>query len=178
MDIPQRATTLLQEYAQVTALLDNTALNAAAETILSANRIFTLAAGRSRCVLQMFAMRLVQTGLNVHTVGDPTTPALKNGELLICASGSGETRSVLTLATVARAAGARILVLSASPESALAKLADELIIIPTRELQSSQLLGSCFETSLLLCTDLLLECILEKSGKTPADLAARHANIE
>src|SRR5512143_1955726 len=61
-------------------------------------RIFMLGSGRSGMVMSMFAMRLMHLGLDVHRIGESTTPAIHKGDLLIIGSGSGETESCLLAA--------------------------------------------------------------------------------
>ena len=52
---------------------------------------FTIGRGRLRLVMDMFAIRLMHLGLNVHAIGEPTTPAMRSGDLLVIGSGSGKT---------------------------------------------------------------------------------------
>ena len=74
----------------------------AIEAIRGADRIFVFGEGRSGLALRMAAMRLVHLGLNVHVVGDATTPAIVPGDILIVGSGSGETPVTLSLAKFIR----------------------------------------------------------------------------
>ena len=60
------------------------------EMLDSAKRIFVSGAGRSKLVGNFFAMRLVHGGYDVSVVGEIVTPSIKNGDLLIIISGSGE----------------------------------------------------------------------------------------
>ena len=66
------------------------------EMILQAKRIFLAGKGRSGLVMQMFAMRLMQMGFTVHVVGETTTPAIENGDILVVGSGSGETPKIIS----------------------------------------------------------------------------------
>lgn len=54
-----------------------------ADAILKADRIFVAGAGRSGFVARAFANRLMHMGLTVFFVGEPTTPAIKAGDLLV-----------------------------------------------------------------------------------------------
>ena len=56
--------------------------------INSTNRIFLTGFGRSGLALQAFAMRLAQLGKETFFVGDTTTPAIQDKDLLIIASSS------------------------------------------------------------------------------------------
>ena len=68
-------------------------------------------AGRSLLMLKALAMRTIHIGLKVHVVGDVVTPALKNGDLLFLASASGETASLVNVATKAKQLGGTIVAL-------------------------------------------------------------------
>jgi 6-phospho-3-hexuloisomerase len=74
-------------------------------SISRAARIFVLGEGRSGLAVRMAAMRLMHLGLRVHVVGETTTPALNDGDVLIAASGSGDTPGVVMTAEQARTAG-------------------------------------------------------------------------
>ncbi|TGQ50238.1 SIS domain-containing protein, partial [Mesorhizobium sp. M1C.F.Ca.ET.212.01.1.1] len=85
-----------------------------------------------------FAMRLYHLGLPVSVVGDMTTPPLGKGDVFLASSGPGETTTVLTLMRVARAAGAKVLLLTAEPAGSAAKLADFTLLIPAQTMASDQ----------------------------------------
>ena len=72
-----------------------------------APRVFLAGAGRSGLVLRMAAMRLMHLGLDVHVAGDTTTPAIREGDLLIAASGSGTTAGVVKAASTAASSPTR-----------------------------------------------------------------------
>jgi len=78
--------------------INKDSVNKLIEDILNANAIFLMGAGRSGLVARAFAMRLMHLGLKVYVVGETTTPAVKRGDLVIAISGSGETRSIVSLA--------------------------------------------------------------------------------
>ena len=116
-------------------------------------RIFCFAAGRSGLMLRAFAMRLIQMGKTVWVVGETVTPAIGPGDLLILASASGETKSVLLYAEEAMKAGADLLVITARAGSSLCKMRPADICLPTPtkdEAAGEQAMGSLFEQALLL----------------------------
>src|ERR671920_628765 len=95
-----------------------------------ADRIFVTGAGRSGLVLKMAAMRLMHLGLTVHVVGETTAPAIRTGDVLLAASGSGTTSSVVKAAQTAAAQGARVAVYTTNPGSPLAEAASAVVVIP------------------------------------------------
>ncbi len=141
-------------------------------------RVFVYGAGRSGLMLRAFAMRLAQMGRTAYVVGETTTPAIGEGDLLLLASASGTTHSVCHDAGAARQAGADLFVITATPGSPLTDIRPADILLRTGSKDhpggSSQIMGSLFEQALLLFLDLV-------AAQIPADRAAmrrRHANLE
>jgi 6-phospho-3-hexuloisomerase len=159
-------------------------LAALAARIGAADRVFVLGAGRSGLALRMTAMRLMHLGLDVHVVGDVTTPAISATDALLAASGSGSTAGILRAAETAHAAGATVLVLTTAPHSPLAELADVTVVIPAAQKQdhdgalSAQYSGGLFEQSVLFVGDAVFHSLWQASGATAAELWPRHTNLE
>ena len=180
----ERSNMILDEVRQTLSQVDEAQLQTAAAILTGAERIFFHGAGRSGLALKMAAMRMMHLGLTVYVVGEVVTPAIREGDLLVTASGSGTTAGVIHAAQIAKKSGARILVITAAPESALAMLATAVITIPAATKQgtdrtaSQQYAGALFEQSVLLLMDTLFQFLWQKSGATPAELWPRHANLE
>jgi 6-phospho-3-hexuloisomerase len=102
---------------KLTQLLDN------------AKRIFIAGAGRSKLVGNFFAMRLVHGGYDVSVVGEIVTPSIKNGDLLIIISGSGETEQLIAFTKSAKKVGANIVLISAKSDSTIGDMADAVFQI-------------------------------------------------
>ena len=128
--------------------LDEAEMGAARRLISNAKRIFVVGTGRSALALRMVAMRWMHLGLVVHVVGETTTPAIVRGDLLVVASGSGKTATVLHAVEVATSVGAEVLALTADRSSMLAAKATALVVIEAAGKQerdsavSSQYAGS------------------------------------
>ena len=88
---------ILQELTENEKRVSQDEMEKFADAILKADRIFVAGAGRSGFVARAFANRLMHMGLTVFFVGEPTTPAIKAGDLLVIGSGSGETGSLVSL---------------------------------------------------------------------------------
>jgi 6-phospho-3-hexuloisomerase len=160
------------------------ALEDAGAALLGARRIFVLGAGRSGLALRMTGMRLMHLGLVVHVVGEVTTPAILAGDVLLVASGSGTTASIVRAADAARVAGARIVAITTASRSPLADLADVTVVVPAAEKQdhagilSAQYAGSLFEQSVVFVGDALFHSLWTSSGASAETLWARHSNLE
>lgn len=175
------------DVAEIDALIaqiDARQVEALAEAILAAQRIFVTGQGRSGWIMRMAAIRLMQVGLIAYVAGDATTPPIRSGDLLVIASGSGETPAPLNHARRAAATGARVALITANPASAIGSLADVVARIPgeTTKLDlagTSRLpLAAALEQTTLIVMDALVAWIAERRGETQATMMARHANLE
>ena len=172
------------EVDRVSAAVQSAAWLRAGALLLKAPAVFTIGTGRSGLALQMAAMRFMHLGLPTHVVGEVTAPAIGERDVLVAASGSGSTARVVRAAETARAQGADVIALTTSPESALAKVATEVLVIPAADKQdfdgnaSVQYAGSLFEQSVLLITDSLFHALWQTSGTQARELWRLHANLE
>jgi 6-phospho-3-hexuloisomerase len=152
--------------------------------IKSANCVFITAAGRSGFSMRSAAMRLMHLGLKVYFVGETTTPAILKGDLLIAASASGTTSTIVRAAQKAKEVGALVVAISTQETSLLSTLADQVILVPAagkQDLESSrsaQYAGSLFEQFLLLLMDSVFQSLWKLDGIQAVELWKRHANLE
>ncbi|MCX2473897.1 6-phospho-3-hexuloisomerase [Pedobacter sp. MC2016-05] len=152
--------------------------------IQQANHIFITAAGRSGFAMRAAAMRLMHLGFSVYYVGDTTTPAIKKGDLLIAASGSGTTETIVRSAEKSIQAGAKLVAITTNATSKLAELATHPVIVPAAEKQdhskkiSSQYAGSLFEQFILLLNDAIFQSLWKLSNKPAEVLWKNHSNLE
>jgi 6-phospho-3-hexuloisomerase len=159
-------------------------LEAVADLVGSADRVFVMGAGRSGLALRMTAMRLMHLGLDVHVVGEVTTPAITAGDVLLTASGSGTTGAIVRAAETAADAEARIAVITTAAASPLASLATVVVVVPAAEKRdrsgaaSAQYAGSLFEQIVVLLGDALFHSLWKRSGSSADELWPRHANLE
>ncbi|WP_066904757.1 6-phospho-3-hexuloisomerase [Millisia brevis] len=159
-------------------------LAAAADAIEGARRVFVLGLGRSGIALRALGMRLMHLGIEVHIVGETTTPALGDRDVLVLASGSGTTASIVRAATTAAAVGASTVVFTTDPTSPAARDARVVVVVPAAaktdlaSAASQQYAGSLFEQSVLVLGDALFHTLWRRTGAPAEELWARHANLE
>jgi 6-phospho-3-hexuloisomerase len=154
--------------------------------LLAAERIFVCGLGRSGLMMRAFAMRLMHLGLTSFVVGETTTPSIREGDLLVVGSGSGETSTPIGMARLAKKTGATVIAITGHRDSSLAQLADLVILIPTRRvmadgtatLATCQPLGTLAEQSLLVYLDSIAAHLWSITGETSEELSKRHANLE
>lgn len=160
------------------------ALARVVDLVAAAPRVFVLGAGRSGLALRMTAMRLMHLGLEVHVVGEVTTPAIVEHDLLVTASGSGTTAGILRAAQTAIETGAKVAAITTAVDSPLAQLATVTIVVPAAAkldrsaTASTQYSGSLFEQVVVLLGDALFDALWQRSGSTADELWPRHANLE
>jgi 6-phospho-3-hexuloisomerase len=155
------------------------------EMILAAPRVFIYGRGRTGLAAWAFASRLAQMGLEVHVVGEMTAPAIRSGDLLVAASGTGTTRTTLLAAEEARRIGAGVVALTTHPDSELGRTADLVVRVEgaTRrraagEERSAQYGGSLFEQALLLTLDSVAMVLKRRLARSDHEMDRRHANLE
>ena len=166
-----------QELADIFSQIPTDAPKDLAVSINAHQRIFVHGAGRSGLMLKAFAMRLAQAGRTVYVAGETVTPAIDDGDVLILASASGKTSSVICNAQTAKKVGAAIYSLTATADSPLAALSDELVIMPASTKDSAtshSIMGTGFEQALLLFFDM---AVLEL-GEDTKKMRSRHSNLE
>jgi 6-phospho-3-hexuloisomerase len=178
---------LATDLAEVGALLDRVSeeqCEALVRAITSATRVFVSGQGRSGHIMRLAAIRLMQVGLTVHVAGDATTPPIRQGDLLLIASGSGETPTPLNHARRASAAGARVASITAQPASTIASLCDVVVSIPGETTKvnlvgkSRMPLAAALEQATLIVLDVIVARLAEEMGQTQSSMMARHANLE
>jgi len=184
--IQEALTRITHEIDEAATLFgqDTASLQLAVELVETSPRVFVHGAGRSGLALRMTAMRLMHLGLDVHVAGETTTPAIHQGDLLICASGSGSTPGVVRAAQTATTAGARVLAITTDTGSAIAQLSEAVLVVPAAsktdrsQLLTSQYAGSLFEQTVVLLGDALFDVLWHRTGVSADELWPRHANLE
>lgn len=147
-------------------------------------RVFLVGAGRSKLVAQMFGMRLMHLGLEVHIVGDVLTPKIKSGDLLIAISNSGNTQSVVNVCAVVKnfklKGSVQLLVITGNELSQLACMADTVVHIDCDKGLKREImpLGTLFELSTLILLESVIGYIIQENEIDEASLSANHTNLE
>lgn len=177
---------ILKELTQISEAVEETELLAMTDALLSARRVFVAGSGRSGFVASAFANRLMQLGMSAHVVGESTTPAIAEGDLLFIVSASGETASLKANAQLAHSAGARVATITAKRDASIGSCSDHAIVLPARiktdalkkAQASGQVMASAFEQMSWLVCDALVCYLMDKRGVSEEAMFARHANLE
>lgn len=175
----------LDDLAGVFDRIDEAAVERAIDAIAAARRIAFYGCGREGLQLRGFCMRLFHLGLRVAMVGDMTAPALGAGDLLIVSAGPGDLPTARALVDVAKAAGARAMVVTAQTGGATARRGDVVLPIPAQTMADDRgpaasvlPMGSLFEGAQFLLFEVMVLRLRERLGVTPEAMRANHTNLE
>ena len=174
--------------ADLVAVLDNmqdAGVESFIAEIASAKRIALHGLGREGLQMRGLAMRLFHMGLDVHVVGDMTTPPLGAGDLLVVSAGPGDLKTIEALMNIAKAAGAKTAVVTAQAAGGAARRADCVLLIPAQTMANDQAgklsilpMGSLFEAAQMLVFELVVLKLRDRLGETAETMRARHTNLE
>jgi len=183
MNMPELCVKIAAELQTVLSCVDSKEPEELISQIQKAKNIFVAGAGRSKLILNAFAMRLMQIGLKVYVVGEIVTPAICPGDLLIIGSGSGRTKSMVLHAQTAKSLGVTVCLITTNRSSPLALMSDYSLVIPvSRDEKSKKYIsfqpgGSLFEQSMMILLDAVILKIMETED--PAiSVMTLHANLE
>ena len=178
-------TSVLKEIDSVLKSVSQDEADALVKAILSAKRIVLAGAGRVGFAVRGFAMRLAHLGLSAFALGDATVPGMKSGDLLVVASGSGETQTILDIVERAKQDGARIALITGNPDSRMGHLADFVVKIPAPSktkavagMVSVQPMTTLNEQCLGIFFDTIVLQLMRTLGETHDTMWERHSNLE
>jgi 6-phospho-3-hexuloisomerase len=175
---------ILEENLKLANQINPQEIDVLVHKIKAAKRIFIMAAGRSGLALKMAAMRFMHLGYSVYVVGETVTPAILEGDLLLVASGSGTTSTVLSAVEKATKQKASVVAITADSKSRLAELAENILLINAATKTdfgisvSAQYAGTLFEQFTLFILESVFMSLWQESGLTKEDLWPKHANLE
>jgi 6-phospho-3-hexuloisomerase len=109
-------------------------------------------------------------------LGEATAPSVRRDDRLVVVSGSGHTPVSVSFARIAKGEGARVLLVTYSPDSPLGELADVALVAPVGE--SVQLMGNLFEQSALVLLDAVAMHAAALDPEATAAMASRHTNMQ
>lgn len=176
---------ILDEIAVSVKTIEKDALDALVAELEAARRVFCVGAGRSGILMQAFCMRLNHLGFEAYMAGGLPCPPVASGDLVVVASGSGETRSVAAIVAQGRKAGARVVMFTTQRPRPGIIDADVSIVVPAPAMLvnadsniSRQPMRTLFEQVLFVLCDAVVWGLKAKNGIGEEEMARRHANLE
>jgi 6-phospho 3-hexuloisomerase len=147
----------------------------------SAKRIFITGAGRSRLVGNFLGMRLMHSGYETYVQGEIATPSIREGDLLIVISGSGETTQLVSFANKAKSEGANVVLICSKSQFMIGDIADQTIQIGNDDSFAKTKglpMGTMFELSTLMFLEAAISYLIHEKDIAEEDMRYRHANME
>ena len=166
----------LAELGNVFDLTNDNDVDRACVIISNSKRIVVFGGGRERLQIMGFAMRLYHM----------TTPPVGKGDLFIVTCGPGEISTAMALMNVAKAAGAKILFITAQVHSRGAALSDFVLLLPAQTMADDQgdkrisvlPMGSLFEGALFILFEVMILKLIKSLKIKPEVMRANHTNLE
>ncbi|KAM6555913.1 hypothetical protein CsatB_002932 [Cannabis sativa] len=164
-------------------------VNEISSAVARNGRVFLYGVGREGLMLKALCMRLFHLGVSAHFVFDMTTPPIHGPQdLLISSAGPGGFSTVDALCSIARSNGARVLLLTAQPDTgscvkhasvvghvAAQTMADDESVNKSRPLL---LMGSAYEGALFVLFEMAVYRLGEELKQSPELIRNRHTNLE
>lgn len=176
---------VVREISDVLSKINPDEVSFLINEILTAEKIFVIGVGRVFLALQCLAKRLAHFGFDVNVVGSVVEKSITNKDLLLVASGSGESRLPVQISKIAKQYNARVGLITSAKESTLKSIADVVVHLPCPTktdydygVKSIQSMSTLFDQCLHIFGDILCLMLQKKTGQTNEDIKKRHANLE
>ena len=160
-------------------------LEQAIELIAAARHVSVYGCGREGLPVRGLAMRLFHLGRSVSVVGEMVTPAIGPGDLFLVTAGPGDLSTASALLGVARAAGAKVLCITAQPTGGVPQASDAVLTIPAQTMANDQgpdvaplPMGSIFEGALFVLFEVMILKLKAKLKVSDEAMRANHTNLE
>jgi ribulose-phosphate 3-epimerase len=153
--------------------------------LIGARRVFIHAVGRVLMSLECLGKRLNHLGVECQVVGAMDEKPIGPEDVMLIASGSGESKLPAEIARIAKSKGARLALITSATESTIKALSDTVVHLPCptkkephRGVTSIQLMSTLFDQSLHIFADVLALRIQACKRLTHEETWQRHANLE
>ncbi|MDU6524758.1 MAG: SIS domain-containing protein, partial [Enterococcus sp.] len=116
-------------------------------------------------------------------MGETITPSIQKGDTWVAISGSGTTKGIVNDTEAAKKLGLDIVALTSDPESPLAQLADQVIVVPGATktgagIKSVQLLSTLFDQTVHITLDALTLKLAKRDQTSNEEALHEHVNVE
>ena len=178
--------TILAELEQAMATLKEEEMDRLVEAMMQpGRRVLIVGVGRVLLSMKAWVKRMRHLDIDINYVGSETEEAIRPGDLLVVASGSGESIFPVAIARKAKELGAEIAYVGCTVGSSAEELSDLRVVLSGRTKQSGtggfatiQPMSTLFEQQLFLLGDALSLEMMDRRGWSEAEIVAHHANLE
>lgn len=183
MSTSEKCDAIIKEIEAGLSRIEESQMKNVIDAIIKAKKIFCIGAGRSKLVLSAFCMRLNHLGFEAYVAGGIPCPPVEQGDLVIAASGSGNTPSVLAILNRIKNTGAKIIIYTACPTPSISKVSDTIIEISApsslmhkENYASIQIMRTLFEQIVFIIGEGIIATLSEHMNLET--IANRHTNLE
>ncbi len=175
---------ILEEMRAVCTAVDAEQYQSFVELLKGDERFFFAGEGRSGLVAKAIAMRLMHSGKTVYVVGETTTPAISENDILIVLSGSGKTGQAMSVSENASKTGSKVFLVTTSKEAVQNPVFAGCLVIPAAtkyrlsgEPKTIQPLGNQFDQAAHLLLDAAIIDSLDENDVND-EMKKNHTNLE
>lgn len=138
--------------------------------------IVGIGAGRMGYSLRAHIMRLSHIGYEAYFIGDTTLPRIDDKSVVIINSSSGETPTNILYAQQAKSAGSYIITITTNSNSTIAKLSNQLVLMP--QIESHQLMKTIYEQYTMIMLDYVAEQVVDQLNLNRDIITHNHSILE
>lgn len=177
---------ILGELTDALSRMDEAQLNDLVDQLtVPGRRVLCVGVGRVLLSMKAWVKRLCHLGVDINYVGSESEEPIRENDLLLAVSSSGESIFPVAIAKKAKSLGATVFYIGCTEGSSIDSIADHRLILVGRtkfarpgEIQSIQPMSTLVEQQLyLLCDAVALE-IMARNGWTEETVRHNHANLE
>lgn len=176
---------VVAEIGRVLDQIDAAEAERLVDELLGARRVFIHAVGRVMLSLECLCKRLNHLGIECQVVGAVDEKPIGPEDVMLIASGSGESKLPAEIARIAKSKGARLVLITSAGESTIRSISDVVVQLPcptkkepTRGVKSVQLMSTLFDQALHIFGDVVALRIQDRKHLSHAEVWQRHANLE
>lgn len=184
-DCLEMSKAVLGEIGKVLCQVEPAEVDVLVAEIFKAEKVFVIAVGRVFLAMQCFCKRLAHLGVDANVVGAINEAAMTPNDLLLVASGSGESIVPLSIARKAIKLGGRVGVITSATTSTIKSLSNFVVHLPcptkndmNRGVKSIQPMSTLFDQCLHIFGDIVAMKMLQTKTLTHEELWRFHANLE
>jgi ribulose-phosphate 3-epimerase len=180
-----QAQQIVTEIGSVLDQVDPAEVDRLVGELIGARRVFIHAVGRVLMSLECLGKRLNHLGIDCQVVGAMDEKPIGPQDVMLIASGSGESRLPAEIARISKTKGARLALITSASDSTIKAISHVVVHLPcptkkepTRGVKSIQLMSTLFDQSLHIFSDVLALQIQQCKQLSHEAVWQRHANLE
>ena len=185
LDYKDTSGRIVGEIGAVVKQVDPREAERLAAELMTAEKVFLMAVGRVFLSLQCLGKRLGHLGMDCQVVGAVNEKPIGSKDLLLIASGSGESKLPAEIARIAKSKGAKLGLITSAKTSTIKSISDFAVHLPcptktdaNAGFSSIQPMSALFDQCLHVFGDAVALMIQDARGLKKEELWRYHANLE